>query len=62
LIAQAGLEGEEAVVFQPNMELNIDIAKLPTFSGNIRKVLGFLTVCRLFIRIKMRNDLVKGQV
>ena len=52
LIVQAGLEGEGAVVLlQPNTRSNIDVAKLPTFNGEIRKVLDFLTVYRLFIRI-----------
>ena len=60
LIVQAGLEGEGAVVpLQPNTGSNVDVAKLPTFNGKVGKVLGFLTVCRLFIRIKIRNDLVE---
>jgi len=52
LIVQASLEGEGAVVLlQPNTRSNVDVAKLPTFNGEIGKVLDFLTVCRLFIRI-----------
>ena len=35
------------------------MAKLPTFSRKTSKVSGFLIVCRLFIRIKMRNDLIE---
>jgi len=35
------------------------MAKPPTFSGKTRKFLGFLIVCRLFIRIKIRSDLVE---
>jgi len=38
------------------------MAKLPIFNGETSKVSGFLTAYRLFIRIKMRNDLVEKQV
>ena len=62
LIAQARLEKEEIVVLWPNTRLNIDVVKLPTFNGETGKVLGFLMAYRLFIRIKMRNYLVKEQV
>jgi len=62
LIAQARLEEEEMVVLWPNTRLNIDIVKLLIFNGEAGKVLGFLMACRLFIRIKMRNYLVKKQV
>jgi len=38
------------------------MAKLPTFSGKTGKILGFLIACRLFIRMKMRKNLVEEQV
>jgi len=38
------------------------MAKLPTFSGKTGKILGFLIACRLFIRMKIRNNLVEEQV
>ena len=38
------------------------MAKLPMFSEEVNKVLGFLTVCKLFIRIKMRNYSVEEQI
>ena len=41
---------------------NIKVAKLQIFNRNISKVLEFLMACRLYIRIKMRNVLVKEQV
>jgi len=48
-----------AKVSRPNIESNIDIAKLPTF-GEMSKVLGFLTTYRLYIRIKMRDTAVEN--
>lgn len=38
-----------AKVSRPNIESNVDIAKLLTF-GEMNKVLGFLTAYRLYIR------------
>jgi len=38
------------------------MAKLPIFSGEVSKILEFLTVCKLFIRIKMRNKSVEEQI
>ena len=51
-----------AVVFQPNTESNINIAKLLMFNRKANKILGFLMAYRLFIRMKMRNKLVKEQI
>ena len=60
MIAQARLnKEEEVVVFQPNTGSNINMTKPPIFSEKAGKVLGFLIVYRLSIRIKMRNDLVE---
>jgi len=44
---------------RPNTRLNVDVAKPPTFSGDISKILGFLMVYKLYIRMKMRNVLVE---
>ena len=60
MIAQARLnKGEEVVVSQPNTGSNINMAKPPIFSEKAGKVLGFLIIYRLSIRMKMRNDLVE---
>ena len=60
MIAQARLnKEEEVVVFQPNTGSNINMAKPPIFSEKAGKVLGFLIIYRLSIRMKMRNDLVE---
>ena len=66
LTAKRGTEGEEeAVAPRYNTRLNVNITKLPTFNGNngnTSKILGFLIVYRLYIRMKMRNALVKKQI
>ena len=41
---------------------NIDMAKLPTFSRKTEKILGFFMVYRLYIRIRMRDTVVKEQI
>jgi len=40
----------------------MNVAKLLIFSGEANKVSGFLTTYKLFIRMKMRNNLVEKQV
>ena len=60
MITQAGLGREGAVVsLWPNTESNIDMAKLLIFNRKIEKVLDFLTACRLYIRIRIREVLVE---
>jgi len=65
LIAQAGLEEvvrEEVVVSQPNIGSNIGVVKLQTFNGELGKMVGFLTACKLYIRIWKRKAAVKEQI
>ena len=53
---------EEEIVaetLRPNIGL---IAKLPIFNGETSKVSGFLIVCWLYIRIRMKDALVEKQV
>jgi len=45
-----------------NTGFNIEVAKLQVFDGIAEKVLGFSTVCKLFIRMRMRNNIVKEQI
>lgn len=57
----AGREREEAVL-ELNTRSNIKVAKLPTFNRDTSKVLEFLMVYRLYIRMRMRNTLVEKQI
>ena len=62
LLAERG-EGEvKAEVLRPNTESNIEVAKLKMFNGTASKVSGFLIVCRLYIKMKMRDIMMEEQV
>jgi len=37
----------------------VEVAKPPTFNGEARQVSGFLTACRLYIRMRIRNTVVE---
>jgi len=41
---------------------HIEVAKLAIFNGEAGKVGGFITVCRLFLRMKLRGAMVEEQV
>jgi len=45
--------GREATE-RPNSEANMKVAKPPIFSREVRNIAGFITVYKLFLRIKMR--------
>jgi len=56
----AKLTGEaKAVVPQSNTGSNIEVDKPQMFNGETSKVLGFLTTCRLYIRVRIRDAAVK---
>ena len=42
--------------------VNTEMEKLPIFNGTSSKVSEFVTACRLYIRIKMREVVVKEQI
>ena len=62
IIAQAGLgEAEEAAVFvRPNTQ--VEVVRPQEFNGSSRKVAGFITVCKLYICMKMRGVTVEEQI
>jgi len=64
LLAVAGgaTSGAERGVAGVNRGYQMEVAKLAIFSGEVGKVGGFITVCRLYLRMKMREKTVEEQV
>jgi len=50
-------EGEKTttVALRLNTRSNVKVAKLPMFDRDANKVVDFVIVCKLYIRIKMRK-------
>ena len=42
--------------------MHMEVAKLAIFNGEAEKVGGFISACKLYIRMKLRGELVEGQV
>ena len=50
------------VVEESNTSSNIKVAWLLVFSKEVSKVVEFITVCKLFLRMKIREAGVKEQI
>ena len=55
----AGARGEAT---GSNMGSHMEVAKLAIFNGEAGKVGGFITACRLYLRMKLRGTMVEEQV
>ena len=54
--------GAERGAMRSNIEPQMEVAKLSVFNGEAGRVGGFVTACRLYLRMKMREAMVEEQV
>jgi len=62
LLAAGGGAGTGGVTMGSNIGPHMEVAKPAIFNGEAGKVGGFVTACRLYLRMKMREAMVKEQV
>ena len=58
----AGTGGVERTTMGSNMGSHMEMAKPAIFNREAGKVGGFIMVCKLFLRMKLREAIVKEQV
>ena len=51
-----------ARVSRPNTGSNAEVAMPQVFNGKSEKMSGFITICKLFIRMKISKEAVEEQV
>ena len=58
-----GMEaGEAAAAPWPNTRSNVEVAKPQTFNGKASKISRFLISCKLYIRMRISEVVVKEQM
>ena len=61
LVAQGGV-GAGGVATGSNMGSHMEVAKPAIFSGKAGRIGGFITACRLYIKMKLRGNMVEEQI
>jgi len=54
------IEREEETAPRSRHEFQLKVAKPLFFDGDLVKVVGFVIVCKLYIRMRIREESVKG--
>ena len=62
LLAVVGGGGTGREAIGSNMGSHMEVAKPAIFNGEVGKIGGFITACRLFLRMKLREATVEEQV
>jgi len=62
LLAAVGEARTGGMATGSNLGPHIEMAKTAIFNGEVGKVGGFITACRLFLRMKLREATVEKQV
>jgi len=62
LLAAQGGAGAGRETVGSNMGSHMEVAKPAIFNGEAGKVGGFIITCRLYLRIKMRENMVEEQI
>jgi len=62
LLTAAGGAGGERGAAGSNMGSHMEVAKPAIFNGEAGKVGGFITACRLYIKMRLRGNIVEEQV
>ena len=58
----AAVGGGGGTAMGSNTGSHLEVARLAIFNGEAEKVEGFISACKIYIRNKMRRDIVEGQV
>lgn len=59
LITKEKVEEEEEVALRPSSKFNVEMAKPSLFDEEASNIVGFMTACKLYIRMKMKEVVIE---